>query len=71
MAADGIGKLLSGVAGIMPTQTVGVSVPTVELTGVAARAAGAAAGGLLIALASCPSWSPSSWPYPARSPWPI
>ncbi|MCY4508952.1 MAG: hypothetical protein OXG35_18650, partial [Acidobacteria bacterium] len=37
VAADGIGKLLSGVAGIMPTQTVGFSVPTVELTGVAAR----------------------------------
>ena len=54
VAADGIGKLLSGVAGIMPTQTIGVSVPTVELTGVAARHAGLAAGGLLIALALLP-----------------
>ena len=54
VAADGIGKLLSGVAGIMPTQTVGFSVPTVELTGVAARAAGIAAGGLLIVLAFLP-----------------
>ena len=54
VAADGIGKLLSGVAGIMPTQTIGVSVPTVELTGVAARAAGIAAGGLLIVLAFLP-----------------
>ena len=54
VAADGIGKLLSGVAGIMPTQTIGVSVPTVELTGVAARRAGIAAGGLLIALAFLP-----------------
>ena len=54
VAADGIGKLLSGVAGIMPTQTIGVSVPTVELTGVAARHAGLAAGGLLIALAFLP-----------------
>ena len=54
VAADGIGKLLSGFAGIMPTQTVGVSVPTVELTGVAARAAGVAAGGLLIVLAFLP-----------------
>ena len=54
VAADGIGKLLSGFAGIMPTQTIGVSVPTVELTGVAARHAGLAAGGLLIALAFLP-----------------
>ena len=54
VAADGIGKLLSGIAGIMPTQTIGVSVPTVELTGVAARRAGLAAGGLLIALALLP-----------------
>ncbi len=54
VAADGIGKLLSGVAGIMPTQTIGVSVPTVELTGVAARRAGIAAGGLLVALAFLP-----------------
>ena len=54
VAADGIGKLLSGFAGIMPTQTIGVSVPTVELTGVAARRAGIAAGGLLIALAFLP-----------------
>ena len=54
VAADGVGKLLSGVAGIMPTQTIGVNVPTIELTGVAARAAGVAAGGLLIALALLP-----------------
>ena len=54
VAADGIGKLLSGVAGIMPTQTIGVSVPTIDLTGVAARRVGIAAGGLLIALALLP-----------------
>ena len=66
VAADGIGKLLSGVAGIMPTQTIGVSVPTVELTGVAARRAGIAAGGLLMRWRSCPSCSPRSWRYPAR-----
>ncbi len=54
VAADGIGKLLSGVAGIMPTQTIGISVPTIELTGVAARRVGIAAGGLLIALAFLP-----------------
>ena len=54
VAADGIGKLLSGVAGIMPIQTIGVSVPTVELTGVAARRVGIAAGGVLMALAFLP-----------------
>ena len=54
MAADGIGKLLSGVAGIMPTQTIALTVPTVEMTGVAARAVGLSAGGLLIALAFLP-----------------
>ena len=54
VAADGIGKLLSGVAGIMPTQTIGISVPTIELTGVAARRVGIAAGALLIALAFLP-----------------
>ena len=54
VAADGIGKLLSGLAGIMPTQTIGVSVPTVELTGVAARRVGIAAGGILVAVAFLP-----------------
>ncbi len=54
VAADGIGKLLSGLTGIMPTQTIGVSVPTVELTGVAARRVGIAGGGVLIGLAFLP-----------------
>ena len=54
VAADGIGKLLSGLVGIMPIQTIAISVPTVELTGVAARRVGIAAGGLLIALAFLP-----------------
>ena len=55
VAADGVCKLLSGLAGIMPTQTIaGVSVPAVELTGVAARGVGIAAGGVLILLAFLP-----------------
>ncbi len=54
VTADGIGKLLSGLTAIMPTQTIAVSVPTVELTGVAARRVGIAAGGVLIALAFLP-----------------
>ena len=56
VAADGIGKLLSGLAGIMPIQTIAISVPTVELTGVAARRVGIAAGGFLIALAFLPKF---------------
>ena len=54
VAADGLGKLLSGVSAIMPTQTIALTVPTVEMTGVAARAVGLTAGGLLIALAFLP-----------------
>ena len=54
VAADGISKMLCGVGGIMPTQTTTVSVPTIELTGVAARSAGIAAGALMIGLAFLP-----------------
>ena len=54
VTADGIGKLLSGLTAIMPTQTIAVSVPTVELTGVAARGVGIAAGGVLMVLAFLP-----------------
>ena len=54
VTADGIGKLLSGLMAIMPTQTIAVSVPTVELTGVAARRVGIAAGGVLMVLAFLP-----------------
>ncbi len=54
VSADGIGKLLSGLTGIVPTQTIAVSAPTIELTGVAARHVGIAAGGVLMALAFLP-----------------
>ena len=54
VAADGLSKVLCGVAGIMPTQTTTVSVPTIEITGVAARRVGIAAGGLMIVLAFLP-----------------
>ena len=56
VTADGIGKLLSGIAGIVPTQTIGVSVPAVELTGVAARRVGIVAAGVLIVLAFLPKF---------------
>ena len=54
MAADGIGKLLCGFGGIMPTQTTTISVPTIEITGVGARSVGIAAGAVMIVLAFLP-----------------
>ena len=54
VTADGVGKLLSGLTAIVPTQTIMLSVPTVELTGVAARRVGIAAGGLLLVFAFLP-----------------
>ena len=54
VAADGISKMLCGIGGIMPTQTTTVSVPTIEITGVAARRVGIAAGALMIGLAFLP-----------------
>ena len=54
VTADGIGKLLSGLTAIVPTQTIAVSAPTIELTGVAARRVGIAAGGVLMAMAFLP-----------------
>jgi len=53
-AANGLGKLLSGLTAIVPTQAIAVSVAIVELTGVAARHAGIAAGGVLIVVAFLP-----------------
>ena len=72
VAADGVCKLVSGLAGIMPTQTIGISVPTVDLTGVGARRVGIAAGAILIVVVFVPKalalWY---WPFRVRSPAPI
>ena len=54
VAADGVGKVACGAAGIMPTQTTTVSVPIIEITGVAARTVGIVAGVMMIALAFVP-----------------
>ena len=54
VAADGIGKLLSGLGAIVPTQTIAVSAPMIELTGVAARRVGIAAGAVLMVVAFLP-----------------
>ena len=54
LGADCIAKLLVGIAGIMPTQTIAISIPTIELTGVGARSVGIAAGAVMLCLAFLP-----------------
>ena len=54
VAADGVAKLLAGIAGIMPIQTTAVSIPTVDITGVGARRVGIAAGAVMLCLALLP-----------------
>ncbi|MXY89276.1 MAG: hypothetical protein F4Y89_01925 [Gammaproteobacteria bacterium] len=52
--ADGLGNLLSGIAGTVPNTTYGNSIAVVEITGVAARRVGICVGLLFIMLACLP-----------------
>ncbi len=54
VAADGMGNLLSGLAGTVPNTTYSSSVAVTELTGVASRSVGVCAGLLLAIAAFCP-----------------
>ena len=54
VSADGVGNLLSGLAGTVPNTTYSTSVSVTELTGVAARRVGIAAGGVFIVAALLP-----------------
>ncbi len=54
VAADGVGNLLSGLAGTVPNTTYSTSVSVAELTGVGARRVGVAVGILFLALAFFP-----------------
>ena len=54
LAADGMGNLLSGLAGTMPNTTYSTSVSVTELTGVGARGVGVAAGTAFLAMAFSP-----------------
>ncbi|MCY3732132.1 MAG: hypothetical protein OXF98_12395 [Rhodospirillaceae bacterium] len=54
VAADGVGNLLSGLVGTVPNTTYSSSVSVTELTGVAARTVGVAAGVVFIAMAFLP-----------------
>ncbi len=54
VAADGVGNLLSGLAGTVPNTTYSSSVSVTELTGVAARSVGVAAGAVFLVMAFLP-----------------
>ena len=54
MTVDGLGNLLSGLAGTMPGSATTVSVSMTELTGVGARSVGIAAGATFIILVFLP-----------------
>ena len=52
--ADGVGNLLSGIAGTMPNTTYSSSISLAEVTGIAARRVGIAIGVIFLALAFFP-----------------
>ena len=54
VAGEGAGNLLAGLAGTMPNTPFPIGVPVTELTGVAARRVGVAAGAVFIVLAFVP-----------------
>ena len=54
VAADGVGNLLSGLAGTIPNTTYSTSVSVTELTGVGTRTVGTAAGIVFLVLACFP-----------------
>ncbi len=54
VGADGVGNLLSGLAGTVPNTTYSTSIAVVELTGVGARSVGIATGALFVVLAFLP-----------------
>ena len=54
VAVDGVGNLLAGLAGTVPGSATTTSVPMTQLTGVAARAVGIAAGATFVAFAFLP-----------------
>ena len=52
--ADGIGNLLSGIAGTLPNTTYSTSISLAEITGIASRRVGVAIGVIIVALAFLP-----------------
>ena len=56
MSADGLGNLLSGLAGTLPNTTYATGISIVELTGVAARSVGVWVGLIFVAIAFMPKF---------------
>ena len=56
LTADGLGNLLSGIAGTVPNTTYGLSISVAELTGVTARSVGVCVGAIFIVLAFLPKF---------------
>ncbi len=56
MSADGLGNLLSGLAGTLPNTTYATGISIVELTGVAARSVGVCIGLIFVAIAFIPKF---------------
>ena len=56
IAADGLGNLLSGLAGTVPNTTYAASISTAELTGVASRSVGVCVGIVFAILAFLPKF---------------
>ena len=56
MTADGVGNLLSGLAGTVPNTTYATSTSIVELTGVAARSVGVCLGLVFVVMAFIPKF---------------
>ena len=56
ISADGLGNLLSGIAGTVPNTTYAASISTAELTGVASRAVGVCVGIVFVILAFLPKF---------------
>ena len=54
VSANGLGSLISGVAGAMPLSTLSLGASVAEITGIAARAVGVALGGILMAASLVP-----------------
>ena len=56
MSADGLGNLLSGLAGTLPNTTYATGISIVELTGVAARSVGVSIGIIFVVMAFMPKF---------------
>ena len=56
MSADGLGNLLSGLAGTLPNTTYATGISIVELTGVAARSVGVSIGVIFFVIAFMPKF---------------